>query len=181
MALDIVAIPGATDANSFVSLDDAELLVSYEPEATSDAWDDLDDDQKTRALVGATRDIDGVAWIDLRGDYPTSDDQALTWPRGGSQTLPRNLVLATVLLALDRIAAYSDTATADDLAATDAVTTSNIQEDTVGPITTKFFAPSDKETALAIFPQRVRNLLYGLASPILAKSTWGSSTVVRAS
>jgi hypothetical protein len=71
--------------------------------------------------------------------------------------------------------------TSDDLASLETASTANIQEDTVGPITTKYFAPADDQTALSAFPARVQRLLAGLAKPIASSSLWGSGTVVRAS
>lgn len=181
MALDLIATPGADDANSFADLDQAEEFVSYEPEPVSDAWDDLDEDEQIRALVSASRDIDAVPWDMLRGDFPTSSDQALSWPRGGAQTYPRNLVQATIALAVERVKAFADGATSDDLATLSTASTSNIQEDTVGPITTKFFKPSDSQNALSTFPPRVQLLLSGLVTPVASSSQWGTGTAVRAS
>jgi hypothetical protein len=181
VALTLISTPGATDANAFVDVDTAAALVLYEPESVSDAWGDLDEDQQIRALVSASSDIDALPWDTLRGDFPTADDQALNWPRGSSGVLPRNLVLATAVLAFERTAAFSDTPTSDDLASLETASTANIQEDTVGPITTKYFAPADDQTALSAFPARVQRLLAGLAKPIASSSLWGSGTVVRAS
>jgi hypothetical protein len=178
---DIDATVGGELANSFVDLDTASGLVDFEPEAVSDAWGDLDADQQTRALVGATSDIDALPWDTLRGDFPSSDDQALSWPRGGSDALPRNLVLATAVLAFSRTATYGDAATTDDLAALNVASTANIQEDTVGPITTKYFESADDQNALNAFPPRVQRLLAGLVKPVASSSLWGTGTVVRAS
>lgn len=181
MALELISTPGATDANAFVDVDTAGALVLYEPESVSDAWGDLDEDEQIRALVSASSDIDALPWDTLRGDFPTNDDQALNWPRGSSSVLPRNLVLATAVLAFERMVAFSDTATSDDIASLDTASTANIQEDTVGPITTKFFAPSNDQTALGAFSPRVRGLLTGLAKPIASSILWGTGRVVRAS
>ena len=66
---------------------------------------------------------------------------------------------ATIALALSRLAAFTDDATTADLAALAPASTANIKEDTVGPITTVYFAPGEADTALGTFPPRVQRLL----------------------
>ena len=78
--LSIIATPGAADANSYVTLAEADLLASSMVKDDDVVlWDDTSDDDKSRALWMATQRIDRELFLGAR----TNDTQALEWPRIG--------------------------------------------------------------------------------------------------
>jgi hypothetical protein len=74
MPLTVIATPGASDANSFVTIAEADAYVDAQMERTG--WPAAADD-KARALFAATSDISALMFVGTR----TSDTQALSWPR----------------------------------------------------------------------------------------------------
>ena len=81
MAITIVATAKASDANSYVTLADAEVY--FEERLHSDEWDNASETDKIAALVLATELLD-VAY-NWEG-YKVSTTQALRWPRSGVTT-----------------------------------------------------------------------------------------------
>ena len=76
MAVTIVATVGASNANSFVTLAEADSFMESRLNASS--WEtDASTDDQNRALVEATRWLSALFWIGRR----TTDTQALSWPR----------------------------------------------------------------------------------------------------
>ena len=75
MAAVIDATVGGTTANSYLSIAAADTLT--ETMLGTLAWTSATSDQKTRALITGTRDLDKLTWIGSR----TSETQALDWPR----------------------------------------------------------------------------------------------------
>jgi len=71
----IVATPGAADANSFI--DEAFADQYLEDRLNAESWAAADPDDKSRALIEATRDLTRLVYIGQR----TDDVQALSWPR----------------------------------------------------------------------------------------------------
>src|SRR5690349_2139070 len=78
MAATIDATAGGAASNSYATLQDAADYHDTHP--YSSVWDDADDDQKTRALITATRMLDD--WFEWKGAISTTT-QALLWPRSG--------------------------------------------------------------------------------------------------
>ncbi len=78
MACVIDSTVGGTDANSYISIADANAYHDTHP--YSSVWDGASTDEKCRALVTATRLLD--TWYVWEGDVASSD-QALLWPRDG--------------------------------------------------------------------------------------------------
>lgn len=76
MALVIDSTAGGADANSYISLADAEAY--FEGRLHSSAWDDATEADQNAALVMATRMIDQT--FAYQG-YRTTTTQALGWPR----------------------------------------------------------------------------------------------------
>jgi hypothetical protein len=115
MAVVLIATPGAANANTYATLSEANTY--HESHVASAAWDAATDDQKNRALVQATRELDAYLLWD---GFASSTTQALAWPRTGlsdpdtgasvsGTTLPDRLIYATseqarLLLAGDRAA-----------------------------------------------------------------------------
>lgn len=75
MTATIVATAGAANANSYITLAEAQAYADGDIDATQ--WDDATTDQKTRALITATRNLDLVGFVGTR----SSTTQALAWPR----------------------------------------------------------------------------------------------------
>ena len=80
MAITIHHTGGATNANSYLSLSDAQDLIDglVEDDDVA-AWASATTDQKNRALYSATQRIDRERFLGGRAD----DTQALQWPRTG--------------------------------------------------------------------------------------------------
>ncbi len=78
MAITIIATPSAPDANSYATMAESDAYHATHPYSTT--WDEADEDQKARALVTATRQLD--TWYDWAGSITTLE-QALLWPRRG--------------------------------------------------------------------------------------------------
>lgn len=79
MAVEIVATPGASNANSFVT--EEEVIAYMAARLNADKWTTVSgttctEDEK-KALVEATRELTSRNWIGL----PASSTQALAWPR----------------------------------------------------------------------------------------------------
>lgn len=75
MAAVIDATLSGSSANSYVTL--AQANTYFETVPDSSTWTSKTDDQKNRALISATRWLDGLSYY---GDRCT-DTQALKWPR----------------------------------------------------------------------------------------------------
>jgi hypothetical protein len=80
MAIAIVATPGAADANSYLTLAAAQLIIDgFVQDADVTAWATATTDQKNRALFSATQRLDRERFLGARA----TDTQALQWPRTG--------------------------------------------------------------------------------------------------
>ena len=80
MAISIVATVGAANANSYLTLSDAQSLIDglIEDEDVV-AWASATTDQKNRAIYTAAQRIDRERFLGARA----TDTQALQWPRTG--------------------------------------------------------------------------------------------------
>ena len=105
MAVTIIATPGASNANSYITLADAETY--YETRLHKTSWSDETDANKNIALVWATRLLDEyVLWY----GFKVSSTQALMWPRSSifdtegdpvsSATIPSFIANATAEYAM---------------------------------------------------------------------------------
>lgn len=146
MSLDIDASAGGAAANSFVSVADADAYL--ETRLNADAWNaPASDDDKSRALQEATRELNALQWDGGTNGRRTSSSQALAWPRTyaenpdaawnattcyfDSTAVPQWLKDATCELALEFLrAGTADIANNNRDAA--------IIEETVGPLTTRW-------------------------------------------
>jgi hypothetical protein len=180
--LELEAEPGADDANAYATVEEAEAYAAYR--VGSAAFLALTTDQKIQALVTATSDIDTLeADPGFVGDR-ASDDQALAWPRTGTDDydddeLPRSLVNATIELAMSYAPAFATGSTIDPLA-TEAGN-GNIKREKVGPLETEYFAAGETgATAFTRFPAVVQRLLFAIVR-LPDTSSWGSATVSRGS
>ena len=102
MTASIDATISGANANSFVTLDEANNYFATVPDSST--WDDKTVDQKKRALISATRWIDSFVYFGDRCDQ----NQALKFPRNNYQvddvelsctTIPNNIKYAQYELA----------------------------------------------------------------------------------
>lgn len=77
----LVADPGAPDANSYATLDEAAAYVAALAGPAARAWEALDDDAKKRSLLTATIRLDQEGYAGRKA----SPTQALKWPRVGAR------------------------------------------------------------------------------------------------
>lgn len=108
-AFEVETGAGSPSSNSYVGLDEAET-VAEENLRHRESWALMDDEERQRALVYATRILDAsYIWNGKRA----GKDQALAWPRVEvldqegdelpSDALPRSLRSATVFMAIHSI------------------------------------------------------------------------------
>lgn len=102
MTLD--ATPAGADANSYLTVAAADALAGEDLGPERDVWLKADVELKDRALMRATREVDGYV---ATGWDPADADQALLFPRetidvdaAGDAIIPRKVVLATYQQAL---------------------------------------------------------------------------------
>src|SRR5690606_40361313 len=76
---DLIATPGAPNANSYVTLEEADAYVAALAGPSARAWEQLNEDAKKRALLTATRRLDQEEYAGRKA----SSTQALKWPRVG--------------------------------------------------------------------------------------------------
>jgi hypothetical protein len=80
MAVTIDATAGGANANSYITLSDAQDIVDgLVEDADVTAWASATTDQKNRALYTATQRLDRERFLGARA----TDTQALQWPRTG--------------------------------------------------------------------------------------------------
>lgn len=75
MPITIIATPGASNANSYVTTAEADSYL--EARLNAGAWTSATADQKAAALIEAQRSMQVLPWAGLRA----TDTQALAWPR----------------------------------------------------------------------------------------------------
>jgi len=76
MTLTIDATIGGVNSNSYITVARATEIAQYDMFESLD-WSFVDGDDKIRALVSATRELDTLPWVGLRA----TTTQALAWPR----------------------------------------------------------------------------------------------------
>jgi hypothetical protein len=80
MAVVIVATPGAANANSYLTLAEAQTIIDgFVEDGDVTAWATATTDQKNRALFTATQRLDRERFLGARA----TDTQSLQWPRTG--------------------------------------------------------------------------------------------------
>ena len=80
MAITIDATVGGANANSYLTLADAQAIIDgFVQDADVTAWASATTDQKNRALFTATQRLDRERFLGARA----TDTQALQWPRTG--------------------------------------------------------------------------------------------------
>jgi hypothetical protein len=80
MAVVIVATPGVANANSYLTLADAQAIVDgFVEDADVQHWNTGNTDSRNRALFTATQRLDRERFLGARA----TDTQSLQWPRTG--------------------------------------------------------------------------------------------------
>ena len=77
MAITLIATEGAANANSYLTLVEAESYLEAHSDYTF--WSALDDEAKKAALISATRDLDLIEYAGRK----STQAQSLQWPRIG--------------------------------------------------------------------------------------------------
>lgn len=167
----LVVTPGASDATSYADVTAALARAALDLRST--AFVALTTPQQEAALATATAGIDaGLLATGRQRGSKSQSDQALQQPRDDGVLAPP-LVLATILYAF----VLADKLSLGEIG-TPIADTSNVKEDTVGELTTVFFAPSERAaSAFEALPGEVRGLLGGLLMSTTA--AWGSAVVSR--
>jgi hypothetical protein len=161
------ATVGGASANSYVTIAEADAYLVARLNAG--AWEtDATADEKIRAVIEATRELDRLSWQGRRA----STTQALAWPRYwvvdpdspsafnvDSTIIPQRVKDATCELALEFLRAGTT-----DLAALDPTT--GVIEKTVDVLTTRYAEPGMRPTGLARYPRILRDI-----QPFLAGSS----------
>lgn len=80
MAASIIATAGAANANSYITVAEAQAYADSDLDSTQ--WDNATADQRIRALITATRNLDLVGYVGTR----STTTQALAWPRKDFKT-----------------------------------------------------------------------------------------------
>jgi hypothetical protein len=183
MPITIIATPGATDANSFVTIAEADAYVDLQMVRTG--WPVADDD-KARALIAATADLSALHYVGSRAQTA----QALAWPRTGApnpdarqdgyypfgafvpeivwyaeDVIPQRVKDATCELAYRyAVAGRPDTGTV--------LASQNILEEQVDVLRVKYSDPAARASGIGLYPRVVQWL-----QPLLANV--GGLTVYR--
>ena len=134
MAATIAATIKGANANSFVTLDEANNYFATVPDSST--WDDKTVDQKKRALISATRWIDSFVYYGDRCD----DGQALKFPRNNYQVDGVELACSTIPLNIKYAQYELARALANDADAITGTTgkEGNISEAKLGDLEVKF-------------------------------------------
>lgn len=103
MTVTVDATVGGANANSFITVADADTIANNMLNVTD--WSDATTDDKSRALIMATTDLNPLEWVGTRA----TTTQALSWPRIDAEIngrpiedteIPREIKQATFDLAL---------------------------------------------------------------------------------
>lgn len=173
MAVAVIAVPSADNANSYIDVAAFDAYCNDRLNAT--AGTSATEDDKGRAVIEATRELDVLLWHGRR----KTDTQSLSWPRQGvknpdaphgadfpSNVIPKRVQEATAELALQFLkAGASDIASLDPNA--------GVIRKRVDVLETEWAAPQQRKQGLARFP-RVAQLI----APLI-ESTAGQIRLVR--
>ena len=169
MAIALVTTAGSKDANSYSSLDAANLY--HEGHSQGATWTAATEDARNRALVTATGQLD--VWFDWDGDVSYAD-QVLLWPRKGvigrtgylldGESIPAVIRDATAELARSRLSGAGPTDDADD-----------IKRLKAGPVDITF--RDEKETF--VIPEAVLVMVNRIGTPRVGRSRFSTARLVR--
>jgi hypothetical protein len=167
MTVTIKATVGASDANSYVTLEEAETYFGNRPAST--AWTALgNNDAKSRVLIAACMRLDVETY---KGERVAPQGQALKWPRvfvldEDGWEYPSNVIITPVKQAQMELALAMAASGEDWLADTGL---EQFEQGTVGPLS----FTRDKGFTATQLPAIVGRLLTGL------RETAGGFRIVR--
>lgn len=173
MAIELNAAAGEADANSYVSVEDADTY--HETHLYSSTWDDATDAQKIQALIWATRLLDEhFEWVGTIATFT----QSLRWPRIGAYDRDGRLldetsiptVIANATAELGRLLIATDVTAS-------ATQSGNINYVQVGQIAIKYADGS--APTLTTIPDSVRSLVGMLGTYGNAAGSGGAITMRR--
>lgn len=165
----LIATVGASDANSYVTLSEANAFIAERPH--TEPWFEPPDlvDQRPAALITATRLLDEqVSWY----GRPATTTQALAWPQLGQVDAWGRVIVSTVVpVAVQRATAYYALALLREMDQDAATVTADlpIKSKKMGDLTITY---QDQGTARAVpaaslqLPTEVRSLLRGYGTMI---------------
>jgi hypothetical protein len=149
----IIATPGASDANSYVTVSEADDYLSSRLNAS--AWTDASAPQRIAALIEAQRTLTPLGYIGRRA----TETQALAWPRErapnpddpfgrdySTAVVPQRVKDAACELAME----FLKSGAADLAAISD---TQNVIREKVDVLEVQYSEPQDRITGLAKFPR----------------------------
>jgi len=153
VALVLNATPGSPSANSYATVAEADSY--HESRLFTTDWTGATTAVKEAALVWATRLIDDMyIWY----NYPTTDTQALQWPRLGMVASNRRVTIDQGAIPIELKEAVSEFARqliVSDLSANNSVLVNGISSLSAGPISLSF-----KESFLVqVIPDAVDNMI----------------------
>ena len=164
MALEIIATAGASDANSYVTLAEAEAIAfGYLNRAT---WIAASDADKNASFVMATRNIDSLSLagtpIGQQGDESSTSYQPLHFPTTDTKTyIPDDVKTATTVQAMYLIRSGEESQAVRD------IIDSGVEEQDTGrfkSVYNKGWATTvtqEAQQALSKWKQRTVNLEFG--------------------
>jgi hypothetical protein len=139
----LVATAGSASANSFATVSEGDTYCDTRLNAS--AWTgETDDDEKARALIEATRELNVLTYV----GYTVTETQALVWPRDYVKDACMELALQFLI------------AGTTDLAALDA--TQGVIRKRVDVLETEWATPYLRPTGLKRFPR-----VWALVQPLL--------------
>jgi hypothetical protein len=155
---EIVATPGAVNANSYATVDEAKAYFLTRPSAHWKKWDDADTNDRAAALISATELLDAtLTWTGAAA----SPSQALAWPRTGmanrnglaiaSNVIPNELKRATAEFAKQLLES--------NRLADNAIARQGIESLTAGPVELNFRETEWTESLPSVLPDAVKILL----------------------
>ena len=180
MSITIDASVGGASSNSHVT--EVEAIAYMATRLNNSTWTSVTGstctENEKKALIEATRELTDLRWKGRRAD----DTQILAWPRqwvlnpdaptvGGatyydSDVIPQRVKDATCELAFQYLKAGTT-----DVAAQ--IANDGVQSKTVGPISTTYFAPSQRHYGLDRYPRVLKRI-----APMLDQTT-GAIRLVR--
>lgn len=169
MAITIDSTPNGENANSYISIEDANTYYSYHLYAS--AWDDADLETQIKALIMSTRILDeNFQWLGSR----TTTTQALGWGRTDveydgeivdSLTVPKAIQNATAEFTRHLLVA--------DL--TDEPDGKGLNKLEVGSVKLSF----DKRDTATVLPTIVQGMLVGWYENIYVNQSFGVADAIR--
>lgn len=173
MSLTIVATPKAANANSYLTLEEAEAYFTARVHIAN--WTAASTDEKNAVLVWATRLLDlGMEWAGTK----RTQTQSLRWPRSGTMdrdgyaydydTVPQLVKDATCELALSLLAR--------DRIAEPELLGQGFSDAKIGPLEVSVANPAN---LIGMIPDSVIGLLANVGLPANQAGSGSSGQVVR--